>query len=471
VKETGFVTAVNGQAFSAAHVLAHSQMASSVSLSIDPVALAQRLAQCADTTPACATNLTAQLGRRLFRRSMLAEEQMRFAALFTEVAAFPGSTFTHAARALLNAMLQAPQFQYKQEQETLGTPGEVRMTTGHELVSRLSYFLWQSAPDDTLLAYADRIAAAGGVIDPTALADQVLGMMQDTSKLARAREIFWSDYSHASSAAFQDAEPGQADELRESVKAAFGRISGDGGPEVPLKDIFTTTQMVMTPGVAKLAGLQPLAEGLQVYDTSSAPQRIGLLTHPGFLAAIGSTSFVGRGTFLSERVLCRVIVPPPVAAIEQAINDTATTTKDLTPKGASEYRLGLGGACQGCHLTFEPISYAFERFDVLGDYREKDLQGRELSTFGFLQDAGGNELGKYQGIGELMALLAASDEVSKCFALNMLEFASGHSPDGILPAIDAVHADFIQGGGTYSELVQAVALSPSMRALKVAASE
>jgi hypothetical protein len=466
VTESGFITAAEGQALAPAHIRGYSQMSRSIAAGIDPVALSQTLAGCADVTPACAAALSEALGYRLYRRPLLEEERTRLSTLFTTVAAFDGAGFEHAARAVLRSLLQSPQFLYKTELETLGQAGMERLTTGHELASRLSFYLWQSSPDEELLKFAASADAAGGMIDPAQLEQQVTRMMGDGAKLSRTRTRFWADYTHASTASFSDATPELAAELRSSVIAAYSQAAGEGGAELPLQNLFTTKKMLMSPAVAQLVGVAAPGASMQEYDTSGLPERVGLLTHPGFLASIGYTSFVARGVFITKRVLCRDLPPLPVG-LEGEIKDAATSTKDLTPKGASEYRLGAGPSCAVCHKMFEPLAYAFERFDVLGDYRETDEKARPLFTAGYLQDAYGQSLGEYQGVAELMALLETSKETSRCFVNNMLEFASGHKPRGADQALDQAHTTYVAGGGTFSQLVRAIALNPTLRTIQV----
>jgi hypothetical protein len=470
INETGFETAVEGQALSFNHVLAFSSIAWSVAQQLDVAQSAQAVAQCADTAAACTSKLVPALGLKLFRRPLAASELQRFEALATSLVAIPGASFEQVYRGLVSAMLQSPQFLYKLEGETVGTAGMSRLTTGYELASRLSFYLWQSAPDDQLLAFAAQVDAAGGVIDQAALGAQVTRMAADPVRLARARETFWGDYTHASTASFQEAGAELGPELRQSVLATFNRLSGEGAPEAPLQSMFTATNMMLTPKVAELLGAPSMGEGLQAYDTSAMPQRAGLLTHPGFIAAVGSTSFVGRGLILTGRVLCRGVTTPP-PGIEAEIKMAMAGTAGLTPKGASEFRFGLGGACVACHKTFEPVAYAFERFDINGKYAETDNMMRPLYTQGYLQDGGGGVIGEYQGVPELMALLAASEETSKCFVSNMFEFASGRKPASStdVAAVNAAHTTFSTEGGAFSHLLRSVALSPALQGIKVLA--
>jgi hypothetical protein len=446
------------------------RFAKSVVAQVDPTASATALAQCADTSASCATKLVSRLGLKLFRRPLLAEESARLQTLFATLTAVEGATFDQVYRGLLSAMLQSPQFLYKLEFETQGTPGEARATTGFELASRLSYFLWQSAPDDALLNFAAEVDDSAGKLNAAKLRLQIERMMSDAARFNRVRGTFWADYTGASFAAFDGATPELAAELRQSVVASFSRLAGEGAPEAPLQEMFTTTKMRLTPKVAELIGLPSAGEGLQEYDTQALPQRVGLLTHPGFLAAMGSTDFVRRSMHLSLAVLCREVTPPPESNVPERI-DALGNTGSLTPKEASEYRFAAGPTCIVCHKTFEPIAYAFEQFDVMGVHRAKDDMAQDLFTSGYLQDSGGSSLGEYAGVPDLMNLLSTSEETSKCFVRRMLEFASGRRPERAdradRAAVDAAHAEFIREGGAFSHLVRSIAFAPTMQALKV----
>lgn len=103
----------------------------------------------------CATHVIRAMGGRLFRRPLSAEELDRFKPRFDRWRATVD--FEAAVRLMLSTWLQSPPFLYRPEPEALGaTPGAVAPVPPYAMASRLSYFLWESTPDDMLLAAAAR---------------------------------------------------------------------------------------------------------------------------------------------------------------------------------------------------------------------------------------------------------------------------------------------------------------------------
>ena len=106
------------------------------------------------TSTTCATRFVTEFGRRAFRRPLDAAEVQAYLSLYT--LGKTGADAANGFRLVVEAMLQSPFFLYHHDVGATGTPqaGTVAITP-HELASRLSYFLWNSMPDDTLFARAD----------------------------------------------------------------------------------------------------------------------------------------------------------------------------------------------------------------------------------------------------------------------------------------------------------------------------
>ena len=467
IAEAGFENTFDAQRSTTAHVTGYAVLGESVAEQVDVLALAERWASCANLTPDCEPRLIQSFTRRMFRRPATATEVESISRLIQTISAEYGGAVEPTLQALLSGLLQFPQFLYRMESETLGTPGRARRLTAYELASRLSYFLWQSTPDDALLDFADNVAQ--GVAPIEAFSTQVERLLQDTDKVARTRASFWGDYTLASSAAYPTATPEVAAALGASVVATINRATGPLGDEKPLTDLFTTREFMLTPELAALMGLQSKGSGLMSYDATDANGRIGVFTHPGFLAGIGSTSFVARGVVMTDRLLCQAVVPAP-ASIAAQIEDTLDGSGDLSPREASDFRFALGGSCEGCHKTFEPVAFALERYDILGRYVEEDEGGRALFTNGYLQGRAGERLADYEDASELMQLLSEDDRVPRCFAKNAYIFGQGRefrppddaAVDAVLAAAQAHSTDL-----TFTGLLRAVALSPQLSALTV----
>ena len=135
-----------------------------------PAALA-RLAPCAGMVNAageegCARRIIEGFTPRAFRRPLAPGEVDPLLALYRSTRALEGATFASAIAAVLEAVLQAPDFLYRIER---GVPDparpELRRPSGDEMATRLSYLLWGSMPDEPLRLAARRggLATAAGV--------------------------------------------------------------------------------------------------------------------------------------------------------------------------------------------------------------------------------------------------------------------------------------------------------------------
>lgn len=459
-----YSTIVEPQFFNANYVLAYAQIARSVSARLDPAALAQTYAGCDGLDPLCRSLLIRGLGLRLYRRPLSEEEAGRYLALADAILGADGATEADVIRGIVQAMMQAPPFLYRIERETDGEPGTLRRIDGYELASRLSYFLWQSAPDEPLLEFAAG-PQGDGRFDRDAVGSQVDRMIAD-DRFARARGLFWGDYTLALRSNFGGADPLLAGELRDSVIATLERMSGAGGPPEPLSALFDGSWLLMTPAVAELAGATPAGEGLVEYDIADGVERMGVVTHPGFLAAIGTTSFVGRGLLLTERLLCQRVAEPPVEA-EDEIDSTAQATEDMTPREASEFRMGVEPVCQACHIQFEPVAYAFERYDILGRHALADEQGRELLSHGLLPAFDVRPAIEFADAIDLLEALAGLDAVNACLVENMTEFSTGLRANLAGDFHDEATARFSDEGLTFDALVGAVARSEQRTLMRV----
>jgi mono/diheme cytochrome c family protein len=462
IDETSFSTVIDGQPMQADHVRAYNKIAEAITTQINAAAFVQNLSGCSSLSPTCGEETAKKLGGLLFRRPLTASEKTHYAALFAKVAAFQGAVFSDASKVMLQAMLQAPPFLYRLETEVSSVATNNKIINGYELASRLSLFIWQSVPDSGLLSFAEKIQTGG--FNQAALETEVQRLLSD-AKSARARDVFWDDYTVSSTSAIDTATPTEANELRGSLLEMLRRNSGSAGAEIPLQQLFTLKKMILTPNVATKLGLTSAGTGYREYDTSAAPERVGFLSHPGYVANMGTVSFVGRGVLLSKRILCQNInAPIRDAAFEEKFNAVQTETKDLTPRQAKEVRFNLGEPCVGCHKSFEPIAFGFERFTVLGQYAQKDALDRALFSDGYLQNPDGSFGSNYSNFSELMSLLETSQQTSQCFVQNMMVFAMGRDYlASDKTAITSAHTRYLSLGGTYSALVKAVALSPAFR--------
>jgi hypothetical protein len=146
-------------------------------------------------------------------------------------------------------------------------------------------------------------------------------------------------------------------------------------------------------------------------------QRAGLLTRAGFLAVTGATNGshpIKRGHKIHERLLCLTLPPPP---------NNVPPAKPPTEAGTTRQHVEEHDkmACAiACHSIMDPIGFAFEHYDGIGKWREKD-NNLTIDSTGSIEIDGGMK--PFTDGRSLSQVLSASTDVAQCFATQMLRYA------------------------------------------------
>ena len=119
-------------------------------------------------------------------------------------------------------------------------------------------------------------------------------------------------------------------------------------------------------------------------------------------------------------------------------------------------RLAAGASCNACHSLMDPIGLAFESFDAMGRYRTSE-GGQPLDLTGEITGVSDAALqGGFNGVAELAAKLAESQQVRGCLASQWFRFAAGRSEtDADACSLDAMRQTFDASGGDILELIVA----------------
>lgn len=402
-------------------------MAAAEELALAASAEADALLPCAvgDVDDACVADFVAELGQRAFRRPLSDAEVEGFTKLYERGAKVD---VENGVRLVVQAALQSPFFLYhvesglEPEGEDLQTTA-VRALSDWELASRLSYFLWDSMPDDELF----EAAAAGELRDAEGRRAQALRMLEDE----RARDAIGS--FHLQWLRIDELEalekntevfPEFDEALRQAMRAETTRFAdyvlrkGDG----KLDTLLTAPWSLVEGPLAGLYGVELAADHDPEEPVDLDPeQRSGLLTQASVLAQhahADQSSPVFRGVVVRESVLCQTLPPPPpdVANVPPEPDPNATTRERFAEHTSNP-------ACASCHSLIDGIGFGFENYDGLGAFRTLenelpvDASGELLGT----KDADG----KFDGVVELSARLAKSDEVRSCVSKQWFRFAFG----------------------------------------------
>lgn len=439
------------------HALAYFRVAEAVAGRTNLPALHRQLGICEEVGDACGRAFVQAVGRRLFRRPLDQREQTAMLKVYL-TGVTEGLDHASAARWTLTALLQTPQFLFRMDNELQGTPGQARDLNGYELAARLASFLWISVPDEALL----EAASDGSLLETEVLKTQLKRMLADP-KARRLTEVFATDFSRARFSSYEGATDADRQALNESIVATFQEHfwAEKGG----ISDLFTTTRFVVNRTVADLLGIEFRGEGLQPIDVSNLPHRVGLMSHPGMIAGMGDLevgSFVNRGKYLMERLLCQHPVAFP-GDITTEINAFNTETAGLNERERAEVRM-TRPVCWYCHAQFEPLAFGFARFDGAGRYvGETDMNGKTLPLDGWVP-TGETPDPAYQDVASYMQILATNEVIQTCMTEHFLSFATSRVGDaaGKFEA-SRVGAEYQQTPGTLQDMVNAVATSELFR--------
>jgi hypothetical protein len=427
------------------------------------------LVGCTDwSTPAlatsCATGFVMAMGGRVFRRPLSGDERERFVSRFQGWA--QAVDFEGAAQLTLSAMLQSPQFLYRVEPVPIALPGSVVAVEAYAMATRLSFFLWESVPDDALLAAASR----DELHTEAQLRAQATRMLIDD----RARRVFWSFPRQwlgldrilldEHSVRTPEVDPGwtaasQAS-ASEETQLFVENVLVQGGH---LSDLLTSRRAWVNGEMARLYGLPAPADPAAWSEVSLPPsERAGLLTRVSFLAAFshrGATSPPVRGNGIQLRLLCQMpISPPPGVDLSQptaAPGDGPRTNRMLFETRTSP------ATCQACHAALNGFGFGLESYNAAGEYQTTD-DGLPVDATGTISGTDAN--GPFNGGVALSAALARSRVVHECATQELLRYALGRAPvDGERPTVIRLTSDFTASGGDIRALLTDIVASPTFR--------
>lgn len=329
-----------------------------------------------------------------------------------------------ALRLTLARVFVAPDFLYRLEAAPAGVTSS--RVSDHELATRLSYFLWSSAPDAELR----RLAEQGQLRDPQVLAAQSRRMLKD-EKVRRLSTEFACQWLHV-----YDFD--KLDEKSERHFPEFKELRTDMYEEViryfthlfqhdrSVKDVYLSDYTFVNARLGKFYGFDGAEfagdEWRQV-DRASSRGRGGILTQAAMLAkqsGASRTSPILRGNWISE-VLLGERLPRPPKDVPQLPEEEGTdnlTVRQLVEKHTSDER------CAHCHARIDPFGFALEGFDAIGRSRNKDLAGNAIDTTTRLAD--GTALDGAQGLHHYL-LVTREDAILRQFCKKLLGYALGRS--------------------------------------------
>lgn len=297
---------------------------------------------------------------KVFRRPVPEEIEAGYVA-DAHAALDGGAPFHRAMLDTYKAILCSPQFLLLEEK-----PGAL---DGYALASRLSYFLWNTTPDEALVA----AAAKGELSTREGRAAQVERMLKD-ARSERFEHSFvdqWLDLKNLNAtspdgALYPEITPAMTTSAELETRHFFHDLIAED--RSVLESIHSDWTYVNEP-LSALYDL-PAVGGYELRKVQLPPdsKRGGFLTQSSILKVTADgakTSPIIRGKWVNERILGITPPNPPddVPKIEPDIRGATTIREQLAKHRSTP-------ACMSCHTVIDPPGFALETFDVMGGWRD-----------------------------------------------------------------------------------------------------
>jgi mono/diheme cytochrome c family protein len=349
-----------------------------------------RLFVCRPASPSnelsCAKTILSSLARRAYRRPITdadLEAPMAFYGAARAVA-----DFDTAIRDALPTILASPKFLYRAERSPAGlAPGSIHAIGDVELASRLSFFLNGRAPDDELLAAAER----GTLSTPGGLEAQVRRLLADprSESLIDSFAFQWLKMRALEEI---DPDPIIFPNFDDSLRAAFRRemelfVGSILHEDRSVVDLLTADHTFVNERLALHYGIPDVRGDRFRRVTLTDPNRWGLL---GKGAVLLTTSYANRtapvlrGAWILENLLGTPPSPPPPdveAFQENKDGEKARSVREIMEQHRAK------PSCNACHGVMDPLGFALENFDAIGEWRSQDrYAGTAIDASGRLVD-------------------------------------------------------------------------------------
>jgi hypothetical protein len=403
---------------------------------------------------ACASKFLREVGRLWYRRPL---DEAKVVELVGEAGASAAEQkdFYAGLASVLEGMLVSPQalFIVDKAEPDPDKPGHRRLDA-YSIASRLSFFLWNAAPDDELLR-----AAESGELQTSKGRERVVDAMLASSRLEDGVRAFFDDML-----GFNDFDSLSKDPLKYPV--VTGATLADAREQTlrtvvdhlitrkeDYRDLFTTRSTFMSMNLAALYGV-PTVNGWVPYEFPEGSPRAGLLTQVSFLAAHAHparSSSTRRGKALREVFLCQKVPTPPPNVDFSKLDDPDTSLRTARDR---LHVHATNPSCAGCHKIMDPIGLGLEHFDGAGAYRATE-QGAPLDTRGALD---GKPFTNADGLNQA---LHDHPALPTCLVRRVYSYATGGpiSPATDRKVLEYFAQAFAAAGYRLPDLLRDIALS------------
>jgi mono/diheme cytochrome c family protein len=405
---------------------------------------------------ACAQQIIASLAARAFRRPLTVADTDSLLKLYDSAA--QGSGFEAGMKRAVTGVLASPWFLFRTDLSNAAAAKGVNLVDDLALASRLSFFLWSSLPDDELLGLAQR----GTLHETAVLSQQIQRMLADQRagslvtnfafqwlNLGRLDEIDADPRLFPYAAGSSDPRPDFREELRLFIGSILQR-------DRSVLDLLTADHTFLNERLAVHYGIHDV-KGAQFREVKlDQTARYGLLGKGAVLMLTSypnRTAPVLRGQWVLERILGTPPAPPPpmVESLKEDHGPKPKTVRELMQMHRRNPN------CNSCHGVMDPLGFALENFDAVGQYRTMDREAREaIDASGVLPD--GTQV---HDVNDLRAaLLKNPGQFAQTFTEKLMTYGLGRSVEyGDMPAVRAIVRRAAADNYRFSSIVMGIVTS------------
>jgi hypothetical protein len=421
--------------------------------------LKARIVTCSTDDAACVKGVIAATGLRLFRRPLSDDELGTYQKVYSSLRAGSLSA-DDSLQQVLVALLASAEFLFRMEFDPTPDSSTPHPLSGYELATRLSYFLWQSAPDEALL----QAAQSGELLNDTKLSSETTRLTTDP-KSARFSRSFVGQWlgirnvvsHHVDEKAFPNWVPELGMAMAEEVYSFFDEFRKGARP---WPEFVSADVNYVDKNLATLYGVSAPASGM-VRIENKDDHRQGFLGMGAFLT-LSSMDYRTEPTLRGRHVLLDLLCtkfPDPPPGIKKLDVDGATVDASQQNVRARLKAHRVEVTCNVCHGPLDPYGLALENFDAIGQYRTSYGEGSPIDASTELPDGT-----RFSGLSGVIADVQRHPELNTCIASNLLTYGLGRElTDADKPYLNLVAQRWASDALTLPRLIESLVLADTFR--------
>ena len=421
---------------------------------------------------ACAARIVERMARRAYRRPVTAEHMQTLMAFFDQ-GKEEGGSFDAGIQFALERMLVDPNFLLRvyRDPPSQDTPEdraggvEARRAADPyslsdlEVASRLSFFLWSSIPDATLLDLAEQ----GRLTDPPVLRQQVRRMLADPRAAEALTQGFASQWLNLrvleDKVADEDLFPVFDHNLLEAMRLETEMfVASTITEDRSVLELLSADYTFVNERLARHYGISDVyGSRMRRVTLPNLQERGGLLGHGALLALTSypnRTSPVLRGKWLLDNIL-GTPVPAPPPSVNTDIEDERFSPTATIRERMESHR--TDPVCATCHSAMDPLGFALESFDAVGAWRTRDEKGNAVDDSGAWPS--GAELDGFTGLRAM--LLDQGEQFVNTMTGKLMTYALGRRLEYYdRPAVRRIVNDAEADEYSWSSVIVGIVESP-----------